>query len=183
MVSVRRAGGNNKWTVIERLGERASRALASCEAGAWLAGAPVAPVPAQEDPFTEAHWREDRAAMRFKDDLDKRVTEWGQRFSLYSGCCRDRKVNERGWCRTCGTVIAERERHDAGIPSIMRMERGRVAAIRPRWTPPPVTLTQAPLLLSEQDRHADPSGAEMGAGADPLTVWEEREERVRGWRR
>lgn len=50
-------GGNNKWTVIERLGERESQALAYCEAGAWLAGATVAPVPAQEDPFTEDHWR------------------------------------------------------------------------------------------------------------------------------
>lgn len=119
--------------------------------------------------------------MRFKDDLDKRVTEWGQRFSLYSGCCRDRKVNERGWCRSCGIVIAELESHDTGIPSIMRMERRRLAVIRPRWTPAAETLTQAPLLLSEQDRHDDPSGEEMGAGADPLTVWEERAARARSW--
>ena len=49
----------------------------------------------------------------------------------------------------------------------MRMERRRLAVIRPRWTPDTVTLTQAPLLLSEQDRHADPSGEEMGAGAGP----------------
>ena len=51
-------GANNKWTVIERVGERESQALAYCEAGAWLAGATVAPASqAQEDPFTEDHWR------------------------------------------------------------------------------------------------------------------------------
>lgn len=32
---------DGEWTVIERIGERESQALAYCEAGAWLATAPA----------------------------------------------------------------------------------------------------------------------------------------------
>lgn len=45
---------NNKWTVIERIGERESQALAYCEAGAWLATAPAgAGCQGQVAPFVE----------------------------------------------------------------------------------------------------------------------------------
>ena len=50
--------GNGRWTLIERLGEQESQALAYCEAGAWLGQAVVAGGAAPEDTFEEAHWRE-----------------------------------------------------------------------------------------------------------------------------
>ena len=57
-LSVRILKSNGRWTLIERLGEQESQALAYCEAGAWLGQAAGAGSTAQEDPFEEAHWRE-----------------------------------------------------------------------------------------------------------------------------
>ena len=48
--------GQNKWTLIERIGETKEQGAAYCEAGAWLAEATRKTVP-QEDTFVEDHWR------------------------------------------------------------------------------------------------------------------------------
>ena len=121
--------------------------------------------------------------MRFREDLDERVDEWGCSFYRYAGCCRDRKIDHKGWCRTCGIVIAWPEEEDKGIPTIMRMSRERLATIRPHWTPAKVDMTQPELMLSEQDRHDDPEGDVWGRRQRPLSPLEERIDRAAAWRR
>lgn len=97
--------------------------------------------------------------MQYKADLDARgetMTD-GKRvsFALSAGCCRERRVDERGWRRTCGHVIATPEAVDSGIPSLLRMSRDRLAQIKPRWTAAASTGEQLGLALCEQDRAED----------------------------
>ena len=68
------------------------------------------------------------------------------------GCCQAKKINERGWCRTCGHQIADPEPKDTGIVSLLRMARAQVAEIKLRWTPRKEETRQLSLTLDEQDR-------------------------------
>ena len=68
------------------------------------------------------------------------------------GCCKDKIVNERGWCRRCGVKIADPEPQDGGIAGVMRMNRERLAEIKTKWKPKEEKKRQLSLDLVEQDR-------------------------------
>ena len=91
--------------------------------------------------------------MRFRSNLDETKDSGdGRTFPLFAGCCRDRKADERGWCVTCGHQIADPDPTDSGIELLMRMDRRRAAAIKPRWTPAATQARQLGLALEEPDR-------------------------------
>ena len=85
--------------------------------------------------------------MRFRSKTDE-----GLRALSGFGCCTDRRVNECGWCKTGGHQIADPEPTDSGIELIMRMDRERVAAIQPTWTPAATPARQLDLALEEQEQ-------------------------------
>ena len=105
--------------------------------------------------------------MKFRAD----TTEELRKLSGF-GCCTERRVNERGWCRTCGHQIADLDATDSGISILMRMDRSRVAEIKPHWTPRKEKTRQLTLDLVEQDRAEEIDwGDNTAQDQEPRPYW------------